>query len=523
METKKPKISVMMLTHNRKDWLREAINSILNQTYENFELIIIDNASIDGTHEVIKEFNDDRIVYVRNEENLYPYAKNQVVDLAEGDYIVICDDDDISMPDRFKKSVEFLDSNPDVGMVFGDTIYIQDEGQNENRYKTEPTFKNIFESDGVINTPTVMMRKDVIKDVGGYDNNFKIASDYDLYLRIANNYKITHLDEILAKYRVHDDNMSLKNPRLTVKYRERALLKWAKVSCLCFSYNRVFQLESYIRSFFRFVKGVQLNVRYQYSEDKFKKGYEKLKQKYPEVNFIEGNGLEDFGKQISEWMKNAPEFVMFGCDDVIFKDDVDINKVIEKVKLKDTVGFSLRLGKGFTHHYPSNSVMKEPVYEEDEGEGILKWDWRIAEHEYGYPFELDSSVYKKEFVELIISSIDYKNHPNLLEGVGYQFVRQLGEEQAGKYLYSFSKPKALVIQINRVQDLSPNPFYDTGYDIDALHKLWEDGEKLNLDYYKKDFKDIYIEDFVLEGGEEIKISKRKDMIVTYKNGKFFIK
>ena len=504
----KPKVTAMMLTHNRKEWLKEAIKSILEQTYKNFELIIIDNASTDGTREVVDEFiNDPRIVYVRNEENLYPYAKNQVVDLARGEYIAICDDDDISFADRFEKCVEFFESNPDVDMVFGDMVCNKKElgykFDYEVRYPTEANFENIYNSDGIINTPTVMMRKKAIEDVNGYDNDFKIASDYDLYLRISKDHKIGHIDNFLAKYRIHDDNASLRDLESTAKYRDKALLKWAKVSCMCFSYNRVFQLESYIRSFLRFVKGIKLNVRYQYSEDKYKKGYEELKLRYPEVNFIEGHGLDDFEEQVLDWMKDAPDFVMFGCDDCLFKDPFDADKIVEKVKLKDTIGFGLRLGKGLTYHFPTQSQMSEPDYEEEDG--ILRWKWRDMEHEYGYPFELGASVYKKEFVEFILDSLKEWGHPNLLEGLGYNFVRDKCEDKFGKYLYAFEKPKAIVIQINRVQDVSPNPFFNIGYDIDDLHDLWLKGERLDLDHYKKDFNCVYSSDFVLELSEKISV------------------
>jgi len=497
----KTKVSAMMITRNRKDLLREAIKGVLSQTYKNFELIIIDNASTDGTEEVVKEFNDKRIIYIRNKENFYPGAVSQAVDLAKGEYIAICDDDDISLPVRFEKSVEFLEKNLDVGMIGGGVIFIDKEGNEINRfmYPKEPTFENIYISDGMISSPTVMMRKDIIKKAGGYDNNLFLANDYDLYLRIAKEHKIRNLDWFLSKYRI-GDNISLKDKELTAKYRQRALLKWAKVSCLCFSYNRVFQLENYIRSFLRFVVGVQLNVRYQYSEDKYKKGYEELIKKYPEVNFIEGDGLKDFQEQVLGWLKNAPSFVMFGCDDVIYKDYVDMNEVIEKVKLEDTIGFSLRLGKGLTYHFPADKFIKEPKYEDKNG--ILKWKWKGAEGDYGYPFELDASVYKKEFVKNIINYLnDYKwSHPNLLEGISANLV--MDYLNTPKYLYAFSKPKSLVIQINRVQDLSPNRFYDIGYDINTLQGLWEKGKKLDLDYYKKEFNSIYIKDFVLEEEKE---------------------
>ncbi len=529
-----PKVSAMMLTHNRKNWLREAIKSVLNQTYKNFELIIIDNASTDGTKEMVeKEFDDERIVYVRNKKNIYPGAENQMINLAKGEYIAVCDDDDISLPERFEKSVEFLEKNLNVAMIGGDVISIDKEGNEINRanYPKELTFEDIYGSDGMINSSTVIMRKSIMKEVGGYDNESSMTHDYDLYLRIAKEHKIRNLGCFLSKYRVHSDNISLKNLELTVKYRQRALLKWAEVSCLCFSCNRVFQLDNYIRSFFRFVNflkmneknllsfssgGVQLNVLYK-SEDKYKKGYEELIKKYPEVNFMEEH---DFKEQVLNWLKNAPNFVMFGTDDTIFKDYVDINKVMEKLKLKDTIGFSLRLGKGLTYNFDFGRGVKEPEYEEENG--ILRWDWRNEEYAYGYPFELDATVYKKEFVESVINSLGrHWQHPNLLEGHGDIFVKR-SSEKYGKDLYAFSEPKTIALAINRVQNIYPNRFSDTGYDVETLFNLWKQGKKLDLGYYRKKFNSIIIKDFVLEGNEDIKISKRKDMDVTYKNGKFFI-
>jgi len=515
------KVSAMMLTHNRKDWLRESIKSILNQTYKDFELIIIDNASTDGTEKVVKEFTDKRIVYVKNEENLYPHAKNQMVDLAKGEYIAICDDDDISMPDRFEKCIKFLDDNSDVAIVYGDIKQIMQDGKEHGvKYSTDPTFENMYDSDGVINTPTVMMRKKAIKEVGGYDDSFLIASDYDLYLRIANKHKITHLNDFLAKYRIHEGNQSLKNVKLTFKYRQKALLRWAKMSCLCFSYNRVFQLENFIRSFLKFLNfmkinkeglysfpsgGVQLNVRYQYSKEKYKKGYEELIKRYPEVNFIEGQNMINFREQVLEWFDKAPEFVMFCCDDNLFKDYVDIDKVMEKLKLEDTIGFSLRLGRGINYHFSSKSSMKEPEYEKDD---VLKWNWRNAEHEFGYPFALDTTAYKKKFIKSILNYLTRFrwNQPTHLESYGIDYIFRTSLEHP-KYFYAFQDPKAVVLQINRVQTASLNPFFDIGYDIEDLFKLWEQGKKLDLDYYHNMKYDCpYVGSFVLEGEQQEKVS-----------------
>ncbi len=129
----------------------------------------------------------------------------------------------------------------------------------------------------------------------------------------------------------------------------------------------------------------------------------------------------------------------------------------------------------------------------------MKWEWKGADGDYGYPFELDASVYRKEFVENIINSLNNWEHPNLLEGLGANSVKNFNEQ---KYLYAFSNPKSLVIQINRVQDLSPNSFYDVGYDVETLFNLWKKGEKLDLDYYRKEFNSVYVKDFMLEGEED---------------------
>ncbi len=246
----KPKVSAIITTRNRKQWLREAIKGILSQTYKNFELIIIDNASTDGTKEMVeKEFDDERIIYIRNKENLHPDSYNQGIKLAKGKYISFCDDDDISLPERFEISVEFLENNPNVAMIGGGVIHMDKEGKEFGRYKypAEPTFEMIYESNAMISSPSVMMRKKILEEVGGYDNKFAIAYDYDLWLRISKKHKIRNLDCFLSRYRIHGKNISLKPS--TITETARAHLKWAKVSCLCFSKDRVFQLESYIRSF----------------------------------------------------------------------------------------------------------------------------------------------------------------------------------------------------------------------------------------------------------------------------------
>ena len=142
-----PKISVVMSCYNRENFVRDAIESILNQTYTDFEFIIIDDCSTDKTPEIIQEYadKDNRIVYIRNEENMdYNYNLRKGFKLAKGEYIARMDDDDISLPERFEKQVSYLDEHPDI-TVLGSLIDIFGELKIESWVKeTDPDVLNIL-------------------------------------------------------------------------------------------------------------------------------------------------------------------------------------------------------------------------------------------------------------------------------------------------------------------------------------------------------------------------------------------
>lgn len=117
---KKPLVSVVMLTYQRADIVPNAIQSILNQSYKNFEFIILNDGSTDNTADVIKGYTDSRIRYYENSKNMgISYSRNRVLSLAKGKYIMVMDDDDISLPDRMQKQVDFLEMHPDITVVSG--------------------------------------------------------------------------------------------------------------------------------------------------------------------------------------------------------------------------------------------------------------------------------------------------------------------------------------------------------------------------------------------------------------------
>lgn len=220
-----PKISVIMPAYNAEKYIAEAIDSILNQTFADFELIILNDHSSDRTEEIILSYKDSRIVYVKNEQNLgVAGTLNRGLEIARGEYIARMDADDISMPERFARQAERLDEAPEIAVV-GCAIELFDEtGTMEaRRFSTDPKQMRVdlFFSSGLAH-PSVMMRKSVIRELGGYDREFEGLEDYELWCRVSEKYGVTTLSEQLFRYRVHGGQVT-KNPSPKHQARMEAL------------------------------------------------------------------------------------------------------------------------------------------------------------------------------------------------------------------------------------------------------------------------------------------------------------
>jgi glycosyltransferase involved in cell wall biosynthesis len=208
-----PLISVLLPVYNAEKYLNEAINSILFQTFTNFELIIINDGSSDRSEEIIFSFSDDRINYIKNETNLgLIETLNKGISLSKGKYLARMDNDDISMPERLEKQVAFMESNPEVG-VLGTSFY------NINKFG-EIESKTIFPVShsllcwslcffSPIAHPTVMFRRDVVINANGYNLEMLHCEDYDLWHRLSNKTRLANLPELLFKLRKHETNSSL--------------------------------------------------------------------------------------------------------------------------------------------------------------------------------------------------------------------------------------------------------------------------------------------------------------------------
>lgn len=206
-----PRVSVVIPTYNAEAYVEEAARSILQQTFTDFELIMIDDGSTDSTWAILERLaaQDARIVLQRNSANLgISRTRNLGTDLARGEYIAIMDHDDISLRDRLEKQVAYLDGHPDVGVVGGVTRNL--DGAILGAPRLGPMTPNLitwFLHFGVpVAHPASMIRRSVLLAVGGYDPNFRIVNDYDLWFRISGQTGLANLPDVVLHYRRHSGN-----------------------------------------------------------------------------------------------------------------------------------------------------------------------------------------------------------------------------------------------------------------------------------------------------------------------------
>lgn len=207
-----PLVSVVMSVYNGERFLRESAESILNQSFRDFEFIIIDNGSTDGSGQILDSYqNSDARVAVYHQENRgLVDALNRGCSLARGQYIARMDADDVAIVDRLMWQTDFLKKHPEIGLVGGAVELIDEAGRplGVRRYPTsDHEIKSQLSCRNVIWHPTVLVRREILASVCGY-RNILYAEDYDLWLRIADQFGLANFGALLLRYRVHPDQIS---------------------------------------------------------------------------------------------------------------------------------------------------------------------------------------------------------------------------------------------------------------------------------------------------------------------------
>ena len=214
-----PLVTVLLPVYNRPSVVN-TINSVLDQTYKNFELLIIDNASTDDTQDVINSISDDRIRLIVNETNRgQTFSINRGLKLAKGEYIARIDADDLMLPTRLEKQVDFMESNPEYGLCGCWVQYITDDDKKVIIVKTCISDSGLRAMQRIacgVYHPAVMVRTSTLKKYNiTYDSNLKMAEDYDMWRVILKYSKGINLPEILLYYRKGANNDSDKHRTIT--------------------------------------------------------------------------------------------------------------------------------------------------------------------------------------------------------------------------------------------------------------------------------------------------------------------
>ncbi len=224
----KPKVSLILAVHNGEPKLKDSIDSLLQQTFMDFELVIVDDASTDATSEILREYavRDSRIQIVTNEQNLgLTKSLNKGIVASRGTYIARMDAGDTSEPTRFAQQVAFLDAYPDYGLVGAWAYLINDASQRIGtmKYPTDDDSlkKMLIKHNGIVHS-SVMMRRSLLDTAGVYNETWKYAQDYELFLRLSQYTKIANIADYLVSYRMTAVSITSKKNKEQVLFAIRA-------------------------------------------------------------------------------------------------------------------------------------------------------------------------------------------------------------------------------------------------------------------------------------------------------------
>lgn len=218
----KPKISVILTSYNHAKYIGATIESILNQTFSDFELIILDNISDDNSVGVINSFSDKRIRFIQNPVNMgMVMSVNKGISLAQGEYVALISSDDIWLPEKLEMQVDYLEKQQNVGAVFTSVVVIDESGVVSTSVKNyQNIFNNaknkgrdewlgyFFNKGNCLCYPSALVRKKCFDELGVFDARFQIALDLDMWVRVCSRYEIYVLDEALTKFRSGSNSTS---------------------------------------------------------------------------------------------------------------------------------------------------------------------------------------------------------------------------------------------------------------------------------------------------------------------------
>lgn len=209
-----PKVSVIIPTYNREKYIAETINSVLNQTFSDYETIVVDDGSTDNTERVIREEFADKVIYLSKSNGGPASSRNMGMRVAKGEYIAFLDSDDLWLPEKLEIQTRFMDAHPEIGLTYSWALNFRQSSNGKIEdlclaiCRDTPNLKRLLTGNCIL-LLTAMLRKTCLEDVGLFDEGKDLIGleDYEYWIRIAMSYHIAYIPRVLARYRVHDENL----------------------------------------------------------------------------------------------------------------------------------------------------------------------------------------------------------------------------------------------------------------------------------------------------------------------------
>lgn len=250
------KISIIICSYNRAGYIEKSIKSALNQTFTDFEIIVIDDSSKDNTEDIVKSLiqKDSRIKYFKNEINLgISKSRNKGILLAEGEYIAMLDSDDYWLDNKkIEKQIEILEKNKGIGLIGSNILCIDKDNKELKKYYYESEDKKIRQKILLRNQfaqSSIIFRKKLIEKTGLYNTEFDGCEDLDLWLRIGQNCNFANLNEVTTAYLVHPGGIS-KQKKFKIAKNIYLLIKKYKKIYPNYTLAKIKAILRIIKSFF---------------------------------------------------------------------------------------------------------------------------------------------------------------------------------------------------------------------------------------------------------------------------------
>lgn len=516
-------ITIVTASYNNKKYYQKNLDSIFNQNYSNYDLFYIDDGSNDGTAMLVENYIKNKspkckITLKKNKKSLRSPLHNQykaIHNIDPNSIVVILDGDDWFAHNNVLKKINETYSNEDVWMTYGQFKEYPSnkigfccpmpkaiiEKNNYRNFRHQPSHLRSYYA--------WLFQKIKLKDLL-YDGRFfpmtgDLAASMPMIEMTGGKFKF--IPEILYIYNtenpLNDHKIDIKfqhelSPEIRKRARYKPLLhanintkrdlKNLSADMVIYSYNRPLQLEALLESIKKYVSGLNTTtIIYRSEEERFNNAYKQLSNKFRDFNFVKQD-KNNFKELVIKYaFKTSSQYIIFGVDDIIVKDYIELNKCIQALEETDAYGFFLRLGKNITYSYMCNTKLEAPkgvklgkkIGNCKFDQTIYAWQFKYGRADWGYCNCNDMTLYNKNKIVNSLQKINF-NSPNYEEP--WSFLINEFKEEVG---LCFENSKIINIPLNLVQTELPNNKHMNLYSVQELLQMFQNGWRIDIDKFYK--------------------------------------